>query len=68
MHQALDISGNKLTKMEVLVNLKAIEELRVAHNNITELPENIHRLKQLIVLDFSGNQIRSIPSTINRCV
>lgn len=54
----MDLSGNKITRIEGLDNLP-IRELRLAHNQITSL-DGLDNLPCLSALDVSFNQIKTL--------
>ena len=56
--KTLDLSGNKLTTVEMVSRIRTCEHLNVARNSLTVLPEDIHHLKTLVTLDASGNFLK----------
>lgn len=41
-----------------------IRELNLSHKDLTEIPDEVYRLKQLRVLDLSYNNLTVIPEAI----
>ena len=56
--KTLDLSGNKLTTVEMVSRIRSCEHLSVARNSLTVLPDDIHHLKNLVTLDVSGNFLK----------
>jgi leucine-rich repeat protein SHOC2 len=44
-----------------------LQEIRLSHNTIRELPESIGNLKQLCVLDVSDNKLTELPASLGEC-
>ena len=55
----LSIQSNRLTKLEGLDTLKALEELYLSHNGIQKL-EGLDNNLSLTTLDFAANQVTVI--------
>jgi Leucine-rich repeat (LRR) protein len=49
-----------LSSVAGIVHLRKLKELSLLHNNITELPEDFHRLKNLKKLWVGGNPLKDI--------
>lgn len=63
---ALDACSNKLlTVPHGLYRLYQLRILRLAHNNISELAEDICQLKKLQTLDISDNNLCSLPASLH---
>jgi hypothetical protein len=60
----LDLSGNEITDISDLWNLKQLEELYLANNQIGYV-DALCSLKKLRILDLSGNQIDDISPLFN---
>ena len=63
----LDLSHNKIKEIK-RENLPAeclLEEFSMHHNEITEIPESIGLLPNLIVLNLNNNQISSVPESFS---
>ena len=57
--QQLDISSNKISKIERLDNLPSLQQLDISYNQISKL-ENLDNLPSLQQLDISSNKISKI--------
>jgi len=58
----LDLSNLALGAFPVeVLRFTHLEELRLRHDGITDLPSGIGALKELRLLDISGNPIRTLP-------
>ncbi|WP_375411707.1 leucine-rich repeat domain-containing protein [uncultured Bradyrhizobium sp.] len=55
---------NRVAKLESLQALESLEELSIVLNQLSELPENIGRLKNLRLLDASYNQLTALPLSL----
>lgn len=62
MLEALDLSGNMLSSLNFLENLRSLKTLILHHNCITELKDSVNMLvplaKTITVLDMSENAVR----------
>ncbi|XP_045472091.1 protein artichoke-like [Harmonia axyridis] len=59
----LDVSGNKLVEFlqgNMKFNLD-IKHLNISRNFLIEMPRNIFKMKQMMVLDMSRNRIKNLP-------
>lgn len=65
----LDLSNNNLTAFPAICSaeLLNLSELKLHGNKIEEIPNNIHVLPALKVMDISGNQIKIIPGELAEC-
>lgn len=57
--RVLSIQSNRLTKLEGLETLEALEELYLSHNGIQKL-EGLDKNVNLTTLDFAANQVSVI--------
>jgi adenylate cyclase len=64
----LDISYAKLSTLDnfALSNLTSLRYLRLDHNRIRHIPDQVGDLQCLISLSCSNNQLAALPSTIGR--
>lgn len=55
----LDLSGNQISKIEMMSNLPVIEDLNLSSNLITKINANeLAPAKSLLYLNLAGNQIK----------
>ena len=65
--QRLTLSGNQLTDIQGIGNLKHLRYLDVSHNwNLCELPEDIDSATELRELNIKYTMIREIPTCMSR--
>ena len=67
---ALDLSHNFLRSLDDVItvaSLSSLQELNVARNNISCIPDGIGRLKKLRILKLNDNRITRLPATIGQC-
>ncbi|MDJ1480877.1 leucine-rich repeat domain-containing protein [Cytophagaceae bacterium YF14B1] len=60
----LNLDDNAITNFDVLTHLPALEVLHVTNNQIGQIPETIHRLKNLKRLYLTNNHLETIPASI----
>ncbi|KAL4647911.1 volume-regulated anion channel subunit LRRC8C-like [Arapaima gigas] len=68
--QELDLKENKLMTVEEILSLqhcRRLVTLRLWHNSILYIPENINKLLSLETLNASWNKIRSLPTRLFYC-
>jgi hypothetical protein len=67
--RVLDLSHNRFTDIPTeLYKLKQLEELHMAHNFLIYIPNVFFdEMAGLRALDFTGNKIVELPSTVSRC-
>ncbi|XP_063072924.1 volume-regulated anion channel subunit LRRC8C-like [Engraulis encrasicolus] len=68
--QKLDLRDNKLNSVHEIVsfqNLPRFTCLKLWHNNIAQIPEDIRKLASLESLYFSHNRITSLPIQLFQC-
>ncbi|XP_072538913.1 volume-regulated anion channel subunit LRRC8E [Salminus brasiliensis] len=68
--QELDLKGNRLTTVEEILSLqhcRRLSTLKLWHNSITSIPEQICKLRSLETLDLSWNKIRNLPPRLCYC-
>ena len=59
----VDISHNKLDDLpSFILDLQALQELRVSHNDLTTLPHNLWECSTLVELNVSYNALVKLPS------
>ncbi|MGE5411377.1 MAG: leucine-rich repeat domain-containing protein [Clostridiales bacterium] len=67
--KSLELGSNNGFDLECLFNILSnnpeIEKLYLYNNNISSIPSNIYKLKNLRILDLGGNEIRALPSEID---
>ena len=59
--RAVDLSGNRVVDVGAIVGLARCEELDLAANRITRLPDELHLLGSLVSLDVSRNRLTCLP-------
>ncbi|GAA53704.1 leucine-rich repeat-containing protein 47 [Clonorchis sinensis] len=62
---SLNLSGNELEKIPEVGKLLSLQELRSSKNRLQSLPDGIHLLQSLILLDVSHNKLTSVPDEMN---
>ncbi|KER26712.1 hypothetical protein T265_06076 [Opisthorchis viverrini] len=62
---SLNLSGNELKKIPEVGKLLSLQELRSSKNKLQSLPDGIHLLQSLILLDVSHNKLTSVPEEMN---
>ncbi|XP_026869140.2 volume-regulated anion channel subunit LRRC8E [Electrophorus electricus] len=68
--QELDLKENRLTTVEEILSLqhcRRLNTLRLWHNSIAYMPEDISKLRSLETLDLSWNKIRRLPPRLCYC-
>eukprot|EP01112_Ceratiomyxa_fruticulosa_P020897 TRINITY_DN7244_c0_g2_i2.p1 TRINITY_DN7244_c0_g2~~TRINITY_DN7244_c0_g2_i2.p1 ORF type:complete len:623 (+),score=183.94 TRINITY_DN7244_c0_g2_i2:162-2030(+) len=61
----LDLSNNKLKELQAdFTTLTALEELRMRHNEFTNVPEIVKALKTLKLLDIGANSLKGFPTEV----
>ncbi|XP_076871905.1 volume-regulated anion channel subunit LRRC8E [Brachyhypopomus gauderio] len=68
--QELDLKENRLTHVEELLSLqhcRRLNALRLWHNYIAHIPEDVSKLRSLETLDLSWNRIRRLPPQVCYC-
>ena len=58
------LSRNHIVDMRPFVGLTACEELGLAHNEITQIPDTISQMTSLVTLDLSHNGLVSLHPAI----
>lgn len=66
----LILTGNQLDSLpvELFQQLRELRELRLGHNRLTYLPEEVQCLQQLHTLDLQHNQLKLVPASLFKCV
>jgi len=63
----VDLSKNRLTNVDAVVGLLAVEELNVADNGVEQLPDNtIGAMKSLVTLNVARNHLATLPCGLGR--
>ncbi|KPP71935.1 volume-regulated anion channel subunit LRRC8C-like [Scleropages formosus] len=68
--EELDLKENKLMTVEEILSLQHCRQLvtlRLWHNNILYIPENINKLLFLETLNLSWNKLRTVPISLFYC-
>ena len=63
----LNIARNKVCSLGPILRCEVLEKLTVTSNNISAIPENIHRLKRLRELYIDENPVYKITAFLCRC-
>jgi len=58
------LSRNHIADMRPLVGLTACEELDLAENQVTEIPDTISHMTSLVTLDLSRNSVKELPTAV----
>eukprot|EP01084_Bolivina_argentea_P240349 403817_1 len=61
----LDLSGNKISKIECIKQLHVLQKLDLSFNSITAIPGSISYLARLIQLNISRNKLQTIGDVLN---
>ncbi|KIX04326.1 uncharacterized protein Z518_05193 [Rhinocladiella mackenziei CBS 650.93] len=64
--RSLTLDGNRLARLPDLTRCKNLQTLRVAENQLNEIPMNFSQMQALKNADFGHNNIRSIPPEVAR--
>ncbi|EQB62124.1 small gtp-binding protein [Vairimorpha apis BRL 01] len=63
----LYLSCNSITNFESICESKTLELLYLFNNRITNIPNNVDKLENLITLDLSENKIYNVPENLANC-
>ena len=64
--KVIDVSRNKISKIETPISLPNLADLNLSHNMLTELPDCWGGLRSLAKLDLSHNRLTSLPPSIGK--
>ena len=56
----LDLSGNKIHKIECIKPLQSLQKLDLSFNCITNIPTSMSSLSQLAILNISRNKLQNV--------
>jgi Leucine-rich repeat (LRR) protein len=62
--EVVDLRKRALTELPTTIGLLRCKELILAENDVVTIPDEIGKLPNLEILDFSNNRINSIPPEI----